>query len=77
MLMRSLDVIVALQLFSDGVARVTQIAEPVLDDAGHLGVQEIFTLVPGSRSWQWSGAQPRCFQDLVRRGFPIDASVFS
>ena len=77
MLMRSVDVIVALQLFSDGAARVTQIAEPMLDDAGRLGAQDIFTLVPGSRSWQWSGVQPRCFQDLVRRGFPIDASIFS
>jgi pilus assembly protein CpaF len=77
MLMRSVDVIVALQLFSDGVARVTQVAEPVLDDSGRLGAQDIFTLVPGSRSWQWSGVQPLCFQDLVRRGFPIDASIFS
>ena len=77
MLMRSVDVVVALQLFSDGAARVVQVAEPVLDDTGRLGAQDIFTLVPGSRTWQWSGVQPRCFQDLVRRGFPIDASIFS
>lgn len=77
MLMRSVDVIVALQLFSDGVARVVQVAEPVLDEGGRLGAQDIFTLVPGSRTWQWSGVQPRCFQDLLRRGFPIDASIFS
>ncbi len=75
--MRSVSLAVTLQHFSDGVDRVTQLAEPSLDDAGRLGVQDIFTLVPGSRNWQFTGARPRCFEDIVQRGFPLDASIFA
>ena len=77
MLTRSVDIIASVQLFADGVARVTSLAEPVMDDTGQLGTQDIFTLVPGSRSWQYSGIQPRCYQDMTRRGFPIDPSIFA
>ena len=75
--MRSVSLAVTLQHFSDGVDRVTQLSEPTLDEAGRLGVQDIFTLVPGSRNWQFTGARPRCFEDIVQRGFPLDPSIFA
>lgn len=75
--MRAVSLAVTLQHFSDGVDRITQLSEPVLDDAGRLGVQDIFTLVPGSRNWQFTGARPRCFEDIVQRGFPLDPSIFA
>jgi hypothetical protein len=75
--MRSVSLVVTLQHFSDGVDRITQVAEPTLDDAGRLSVQDIFTLVPGSRTWQFTGARPRCFEDIVQRGFPLDPSIFA
>ena len=75
--MRSVSLVVTLQHFSDGVDRITQVSEPSLDDNGRLGVQDIFTLVPGSRTWQFTGARPRCFEDIVQRGFPLDPSIFA
>lgn len=75
--MRSVSLAVTLQHFSDGVDRITQISEPTLDDSGRLGVQDVFTLVPGSRTWQFTGARPRCYEDIVQRGFPLDPSIFA
>lgn len=75
--MRSVSLAVTLQHFSDGVDRITQISEPALDDAGRLGVQDVFTLVPGSRTWQFTGSRPRCYDDIVQRGFPLDPSIFA
>ncbi len=75
--MRSVSLAVTLQHFSDGVDRVTQISEPILDESGRLTVQDVFTLVPGSRTWQFTGARPRCFEDIVQRGFPLDPSIFA
>jgi|GEM_PF-2105374 len=74
---RAVSLAVTLQHFSDGVDRITQLSEPGLDDAGRLGVQDVFTLVPGSRNWQFTGARPRCFEDIVQRGFPLDPSIFA
>ncbi len=74
---RSVSLAVTLQHFSDGVDRITQISEPTLDDSGRLGVQDVFTLVPGSRTWQFTGARPRCYEDIVQRGFPLDPSIFA
>lgn len=75
--LRSVSLVVSLQHFSDGVDRITQLAEPTLDDGGRLGVQDVFSLVPGSRNWQFTGARPRCFEDIVQRGFPLDPSIFA
>lgn len=75
--MRSVSLAVTLQHFSDGVDRITQISEPTLDDSGRIGVQDVFTLVPGSRTWQFTGARPRCYEDIVQRGFPLDPSIFA
>ncbi|MCR9166374.1 MAG: FHA domain-containing protein [Nannocystaceae bacterium] len=75
--MRAVSLVVTLQHFSDGVDRITQLAEPTLDDAGRIGVQDVFSLVPGSRNWQFTGARPRCFEDIVQRGFPLDPSIFA
>ncbi len=75
--MRAVSIAVTLQHFSDGIDRITQMSEPVVDEAGRLGVQDVFTLVPGSRTWQFSGVRPRCFEDIVQRGFPLDPSIFA
>lgn len=75
--LRAVSLVVSLQHFSDGIDRVTQLAEPTLDDGGRLGVQDVFSLVPGSRNWQFTGARPRCFDDIVQRGFPLDPSIFA
>jgi pilus assembly protein CpaF len=72
-----IDLVVSEQLFSDGVTRVTQVSEPVFDDSGRLTSRDVFTLVPGSRNWQFSGVTPRCYEDMTRRGFPLDPSIFS
>ena len=72
-----IDLVVAAQLFSDGVTRVTQISEPAFDEAGRLLSRDVFTLVPGSRNWQFSGVTPRCYEDMTRRGFPLDPSIFA
>ncbi len=76
MVMRSVDLAVSLHRFSDGVDRVTQVAEPLVDEAGRLTARDIFTLVPGSRTWQFSGVRPQCFEDIVHRGFPLDPAIF-
>lgn len=75
--LRAVSLVVSLQHFSDGVDRITQLAEPTLDESGRLGVQDVFSLVPGSRNWQFTGARPRCFEDIVQRGFPLDPSIFA
>lgn len=75
--MRSVALAVTIQHFSDGIDRITQISEPTLDDSGRIGVQDVFTLVPGSRTWQFTGARPRCYEDIVQRGFPLDPSIFA
>lgn len=77
LVMGSVNLIVTLQRFSDGADRVTQVAEPTVDDGGRLTATDIFTLVPGSRQWQFSGVRPRCFDDIVHRGFPLDPSIFA
>ncbi|MBL4687106.1 MAG: Flp pilus assembly complex ATPase component TadA [Nannocystaceae bacterium] len=77
LLMGSVDVVLTAQLFADAVTRVTALSEPTLDDAGVLSAQDIFALVPGTRTWKYSGVTPRCFEDITRRGFPLDSSVFT
>lgn len=74
---RSIDLVLAVQLFADGVSRVTQLAEPIVYDNGTLGAQDLFALVPGSRTWQFSGVQPRCVEELGRRGFRIDPAILA
>jgi Flp pilus assembly CpaF family ATPase len=76
-LTQSFDVIVAMQSFADGVSRVTQLAEPVVDEHGVATARDIFTLVPGTRTWQFSGVQPRCVDDLTRREFRVDPAIFA
>lgn len=73
---QAFDLVVSVQLFADGMSRVTSIAEPFVHD-GRLGAQDIFTLVPGTRTWQFSGVLPRCNDELGRRGFRLDPAVFS
>lgn len=73
----SVDIVVSTQLFADAVTRVTALSEPVIDDAGNLTARDIFALVLGTRTWQFSGVTPRCFEDITRRGFPLDPSVFA
>jgi hypothetical protein len=77
LLSQSIDVIVGVQLFADGISRVTQLAEPRVYDNGSLGAQDIFALVPGSRTWQFAGVEPRCYEELTRRGFRIDPAIFA
>lgn len=77
LLIRAVDLVVAVQLFADGISRVTQVSEPAYDESGRLLTRDVFALVPGSRTWQFSGFKPRCFEDMTRRGFPLDPSIFS
>lgn len=73
----SFDIVLATQLFADGVTRVTQLAEPVVDEHGHASARDVFTLVPGSRAWQFAGGEPRFYEELTRRGFRVDPAVFA
>ncbi len=73
---QAFDIVVTVQLFADGISRVTQIAEPFVHD-GRLGAQDIFTLVPATRTWQFSGVAPRCHDELGRRGFRLDPAIFT
>lgn len=73
---QAFDLVVSVQLFADGMSRVTSIAEPFVHE-GRLGAHDIFTLVPGTRTWQFSGVLPRCNDELGRRGFRLDPAVFS
>jgi len=76
-LAQAFDVIVAMQSFADGISRVTQVAEPGVDEHGIVTARDIFTLVPGTRTWQFSGVQPRCVDDLTRREFRVDPAIFA
>jgi pilus assembly protein CpaF len=77
LLAQSFDIVVASQLFADGVTRVAQVAEPVVDEHGSASARDIFTLVPGSRTWQFAGGEPRCYEELTRRGFRVDPAIFA
>jgi Flp pilus assembly CpaF family ATPase len=77
LLAQSFDIVLATQLFADGVTRVTQLAEPIVDEHGHASARDIFTLVPGSRTWQFAGGEPRCYEELTRRGFRVDPAIFA
>lgn len=70
------DLIVGVERFADGVSRVTHLAEPVPHETG-LAARDVFTLVPGSRTWQFAGTVPRCHDDLIRRGFRLDPAIFT
>jgi Flp pilus assembly CpaF family ATPase len=70
------DLVIGVQLFADGISRVTQIAEAYAHE-GRAVVQDIFTLVPGTRSWQVSATAPRCHEELARRGFRLDPAIFT
>lgn len=74
MLAHAIDVIVVIHYFSDGVSRVTQIAEP-LDDLRR-NVREVYSMTPGTRNWVFSGETPSWATELSRRGFSFDASSF-
>ncbi len=73
----SFDIVLATQLFADGVTRVTQLAEPIVDEHGHASTRDVFTLVPGSRAWQFAGGEPRFYEELTRRGFRVDPAIFA
>lgn len=73
---QAFDLVVSVQLFADGMSRVTSIAEPFVHE-GRLGAHDVFVLVPGTRTWQFSGVLPRCNDELGRRGFRLDPAVFS
>lgn len=77
LLTQSIDVVLTVQMFADAVTRVASIAEPALTDDGELMARDIFALAPGSRTWQFSGITPRCFEDITRRGFPLDPAIFA
>ena len=77
MLTQSIDVVLTAQMFADSVTRVASIAEPALTDDGELMTRDIFSLSPGSRTWQFSGVTPRCYEDITRRGFPLDPAIFA
>ncbi len=77
LLSQSLDLLIGVQLFADGITRVTQIAEPVLMDGRGVVAQDVFMLVPGSRTWQFGGVLPRCHDELSRRGFRLDPAIFA
>jgi Flp pilus assembly CpaF family ATPase len=77
LLAQSFDIVLATQLFADGVTRVTQLAEPIVDEHGHASARDLFTLVPGSRTWQFAGGEPRCYEELTRRGFRVDPAIFA
>jgi pilus assembly protein CpaF len=77
LLAQSFDVVVASQLFADGVSRVTQVAEPIVDEHGNASTRDIFALVPGTRTWQFAGGEPRCYEELTRRGFRVDPAIFT
>lgn len=77
LLVQSIDLLIGVQLFADGITRVTQIAEPVLVEGRGLVAQDVFMLVPGSRTWQFGGVLPRCHEELSRRGFRLDPAIFA
>ena len=52
-------------------------AEPAVDEHGIATARDIFTLVPGTRAWQFSGVHPRCVDDLTRREFRVDPAIFA
>ena len=76
-LMHAVDLVIGMQMFADGASRVTQLAEPIVAPNGAITAQDIFALAPGSRTWQFCGVQPRCADDLMRRGFGLDSGVFA
>ena len=86
MIASAIDVIVHINRFSDGTRKITGISETIGLDKDHLLLlEDIFVfkqkgLDPNGvvlGEYQATGYIPRCYEDFVTRGIPLDKKVFS
>jgi pilus assembly protein CpaF len=70
----SIELMLTVGRFADGITRVTEVAEPTLS-SGVAQAVEIVRYDGDNRQWRHSGVVPTFFGDLQRRGYPVDAGM--
>ena len=67
----SLDLIVVLHRFGDGITRVTSLSSPGVSPSGTAQVTDLVTLDPHSRNWTHTAALQSFVTDLAQRGVDV------
>jgi pilus assembly protein CpaF len=72
---QSVELVLAISRFSDGHARVTQLAEATVSSAGTAQAVDLVTFQPHTGRWVPTGVAPTVLVQLQRRGIMVDASL--
>lgn len=72
---RSIEVIVCVGRFPDGVSRVVELAETRVGQDGAAAAAEIIGIDARTGTWRHTGVVPNFFATLQRRGVVVDAAM--
>jgi pilus assembly protein CpaF len=72
---QSVELVLTVQRFADGQARVTQLAEATVSSAGTAQAVDLVTFQPHTGRWVPTGVAPTVLVQLQRRGISVDAGL--
>lgn len=74
---QSVDLVIAVSRFADGLVRVTQLAEATVSSAGTAQAVDLVTYEPSSGRWAPTGVSPGFIVEMQRRGISVDVGLLS
>ncbi len=74
---QSVDLVITVGRFSDGLVRVTQLAEATVSSAGTAQAVDLVTYQANTSRWAPSGVSSSVLVEMQRRGIAVDAGLLS